>query len=239
MTERNLEYLRVCGSNSDIDAAASEPVAAVAALTWPTAAAATTVVSGSAEDDPMTAVPAAGTGAWTMQVGGLVADGSLATEVVALNGAAAVTCVNAYLRLLPHLCRVLTAGTGGTNAGIISIKHASTTLLTIPAGEGRADGAFFTVPLRKRGRLVRSSLQGGVATAGTLTGRVMVRPSGGAWRSVDLYEITASDPGRQSVQYERGSIVLEALTDVYLLAAASVNNMVAYGSLEATLEDAF
>lgn len=231
MTETG-EWVRVVGSNADVDTTAEDLLAAGGSVSWPSAAAATTVVSASAND------AAAGTGARTVQVGGLVAGGVLAVETVSLNGATAVECAHAYLRVLPHLCRVLTAGSGATNAGIISLKHDTTTLVTVPAGEGRANGAFFTVPANRRARLRQALLTGGYTTAGTLIGRVWARPSGGVWQLLDVWEVTASAPGQSAREYQ-GSVLLEALTDVRLEAAGSVNNMVGYGALAATLESAF
>jgi hypothetical protein len=226
------EWVRVVGSNADVDTVAEDLLAAGGAVNWPAAAAATTVVSGSADD------AAAGTGARTVQVGGLLAGGVLAVETVTLNGATPVACANNYLRVLPHLCRVLTAGSGATNAGILSVKHSSTTLVTVPVGEGRANGAFFTVPAGRRARLREATLVGGVTTAGTLTGRVWVRPAGGVWQQVDVWEVTASIPGATRRDYQ-GSLLLEPLTDVRLEAAGSVNNMVGFGALLASLESAF
>lgn len=63
---------------------------------------------------------AAGTGARTVFVSGVKADGTIATETVSMNGATAVICANTYTAI--NSLQVLTTGSAGANAGDISIR---------------------------------------------------------------------------------------------------------------------
>ena len=78
---------------------------------YPSAATVLKISSANAND------AAAGTGARTVVVNGLDADYNEISETVILNGQTAVNTVNSYLRFGEIL--VLTAGSGGTAAGIL------------------------------------------------------------------------------------------------------------------------
>ena len=69
------------------------------------------ISSGSADD------ASAGTGARTIRINGLDANYAEISETVILNGQTAVNTVNSYLRVSSLI--VLTAGSGGVNAGIL------------------------------------------------------------------------------------------------------------------------
>lgn len=101
------------------------------------------IVSASGNDD------VGGTGALTMQIYGLDTNYAEQNEIIILTGASAVTTVNSYLRIFKAIVR--TAGAGGKNAGIISIKDngATNTLLQIAAGNNESLAAIWTVPANK------------------------------------------------------------------------------------------
>jgi len=230
------EWAHVVGSNADIDQTAEDVWAGGGTYAWPAAAAATTIVSASAEDDLLTAAEAAGTGAHTVRVTGLLASGVVARETVTLNGTGAVTLANQYLRILDAV--VLTAGTGGTNAGAVSVKHSSTTIAIMPAGAGRTNGALYTVPGGRRARIGAWSAQAGSLAAGYVTASLMVRPSGGAWTTLDLVDHTARTQAEARRAYV-GFPLLDPLTDVRVSAASSADNMSALARIELIIEAAF
>jgi len=225
------EWVYPVGSNADVDTAAAEDVwVGGGAYTWPAAAAATTLVSGSADD------AAAGTGARSIEVTGLLAGGVLARETVVPVGVTPVALANSYLRILD--ARVKSAGSGAVNAGAITIATGGTTSGVMPAGAGRLNAALYTVPADRTAYLAGWTLNTGSVTAGYLTGSLLVRPSGQGWQTLDLCDLTTPAPARMDRQFP-GMIYLPALTDVRIQVAASANNMVAIGSLALMLGAAF
>ena len=135
--------------NSEADVwTAGEASSPVATRTWPTAAAALSIVSGSADD------AAAGTGARKVRVAGLDVDWKQIEEVVDLNGTTPVNTTSEFLRV--NFADVEQAGSGGVNAGEILVKHGTDVQAAILAGLGRALQALYSVPADKRALLLRS-----------------------------------------------------------------------------------
>jgi hypothetical protein len=98
-----------------------------------------------------TADTSAGTGARTVQLYGLDADYNEINETVTLNGQTAVNTTNSFLRINRMVVR--TAGTGGTNAGVIYAGTGTVTTgvpankyATIAIGDGQTLMALWTVP---------------------------------------------------------------------------------------------
>lgn len=88
----------------------------------------------------------AGTGARTLEIFGLDGNYDLQDEVLTLNGTTAVTTVGSYLRIFR--AKVITAGTGDKNAGIIYVENnaETNTLAHIPIGLNQTQMALWTVP---------------------------------------------------------------------------------------------
>ena len=86
------------------------------------------------------------TGALTMTIYGLDGDYVEISETVTLTGTDVVTTDDKFLRVFYAVVR--TAGSGGKNAGLISIKNAagSVTLMAIPIGLNQSKAAIWTVP---------------------------------------------------------------------------------------------
>jgi hypothetical protein len=102
------------------------------------------IVSSSANDS------AAGTGARTVRVTYLTATGlGPYTEDVTLNGTTPVNMVATNVCYVERI-EVLTVGSGGTNAGVVSLKAATggggATVWSIAAGDGRTYGAHHYIP---------------------------------------------------------------------------------------------
>lgn len=118
----------------------------------PTAATAETVevFSSSANDT------SAGTGARTVRITGLesFATTTLTQETLTMNGVTAVTSSNTYVRILK--VEVLTAGSGGSNAGTITCRHTTTTANifdVMQIGDNESLNAVCTIPGSKVGVL--------------------------------------------------------------------------------------
>jgi len=107
---------------------------------WLTSAEQLKVSSSSAVD------AAAGTGARTLRIDGLDASGAAINETVTLNGLTAVTTTLSFYRV--QTLRVMTAGTGGYNAGNIVVKNnaATATICGIYPDHNQSSGPWYTVP---------------------------------------------------------------------------------------------
>ena len=94
------------------------------------------------------------TGARTVLVEGLDGDYNEISETVNLNGTIAVDLVNTYLRV--NGMSVVTAGTGLTNAGTITLRldAAGATQGVISIGDSNAHFTNYTVPARYKGEIV-------------------------------------------------------------------------------------
>ena len=105
---------------------------------WPAAAAKMDVVSTDANDT------AAGTGARTVYITGLDADYEIITETVTMDGLNPVETDASFLRINGFI--VLTAGTGGTNAGDIDILNGADIIGRIEAGVNAMGQGVYTIP---------------------------------------------------------------------------------------------
>jgi hypothetical protein len=157
------------GRNADVDAA-EDLIITGGNLHVPTAAAATTIESASAND------AVAGTGLASVKVSGIDSNWDAIEETVVLTGQTAVTLTNQYLRVFR--IRAVTAGSGGsaitTAAGAITVKHGTTTLCTMPAGGTTSQHAAYSVPRGCVGEIVHLDMvaEGSptlVTTAGVMT----------------------------------------------------------------------
>jgi hypothetical protein len=108
---------------------------------WPAAGAVVTVESDDATDD------VGNTGATEITVEGLLDDYSETTEAIATDGATPVAGLIEFFRI--NNVYVSGAGTGGKNAGNITIKQGANILSYINAGENKSEQLIYTVPLGK------------------------------------------------------------------------------------------
>lgn len=134
-------FIRKFGRNPDVDSGTTpEDVWDFGGLyPFPAAAAATTIVSSSAND------AAAGTGMRTARVFGLDSSYNEIQEDVTLNGLTPVALVNSYLRV--HRVFGLTFGSTGSNEGDVDTLHGATVLARITLGQGQTLMAIFTTPV--------------------------------------------------------------------------------------------
>lgn len=98
------------------------------------------IVSSSIADDN------GSTGAQYLQVAGLDTDYNLQSEVVVLDGTTPVVTANTYITI--DRARVVLSGSGGTNAGNITLTGSTSSNIHayIPAGEAITQQSHFTVP---------------------------------------------------------------------------------------------
>jgi len=147
----NFSVVRKDGYNADVDAAVDlvEQDTTYAGFPASGNAETLTVVSSDAAD------AAAGTGARTLTIKGLDSDWEEVTTTVTLNGTTPVATTQTFRRV--NEVTVATAGSGGVNAGAITITHTTTTtniFAVITAGANKAQTATYTVPANKWAAIV-------------------------------------------------------------------------------------
>lgn len=106
------------------------------------------VYSSSADD------AAAGTGARTVELAGLAGNWRQYTEKITLSGTTPVASVRSWRRI--YRIKVLTAGSGGENAGTITCEHTTTSanvFAVMPTNRNQTAIAAYTVPGGKTGYL--------------------------------------------------------------------------------------
>jgi hypothetical protein len=112
----------------------------------------------------------AGTGARTIQISGLDGSYNEVSETITMNGQTAVTTSNSYIRMNRAL--VLTAGSGGANAGIIYVGTGTVTAgvpvnkYTTINGDGLNQSlqAFWTVPAGYTAYIYQTNISTGTST---------------------------------------------------------------------------
>ena len=111
---------------------------------WPTSEVGVVAVSTSAND------VAAGTGAWTVYVGGLSAAGSAVNATITITGATP-TAATSTLFFRINYAYVVTGGTGLTNAGDITLSIGGVDIVAIEAGRSTLESGRYTVGAAKTG----------------------------------------------------------------------------------------
>ena len=139
----------------------------------------------------------AGTGARTVLISGLDASYNEASETITLNGQTAVTTVNSYIRV--NRAIVLTAGSGGANAGNIYVGTGTVTagvpanIYTIINGDGSNQTlqCFWTVPAGYTAYIYQTNISTGTssATPAILTTLLVARPFGGVFNTKEVITI--------------------------------------------------
>lgn len=157
------------GQNLDVDIGTEDVWSVGGVYAEPATATTLSVVSTSASD------AAAGTGIRTIFIGGLDGSYNDVSETVTLNGTTPVVTVNQYIAV--NQCFGTAAGTTGAAVGTITVTSAAAgtpVLSGIPAGEGNATAAIYTVPAGKTAYIMRfgGSMYSGGGAAVTLLLRI-------------------------------------------------------------------
>lgn len=135
---RNHSSFHGFGLNSDVSTVMETIWTVGGQYVYPSIALTMSLVSSSAAD------AASGTGMRTLLLEGLDANRVAISEIVTLNGLTPVTTTKQYLRL--NNATGLTAGSGDTNAGTITISNGGTTYSAIQIGDVRSQNAFYSAP---------------------------------------------------------------------------------------------
>ncbi len=167
----------------------------------------------------------AGTGARTVQISGLDGDYNEISETITLNGQTAVTTSNSFLRVNRGL--VLTAGSGGANAGIIYVGTGTVTL-GVPAnvyttingdGTNQSLQAFWTVPANYNAYIYQTNISTGNSsnTPAVLKTLLVARPQGGVFNTKEIIVLTDGN----HLQNYSFPITLTEKTDIEFRAESS------------------
>lgn len=188
------------GNNSDINGSLETIWSPGGLYVYPSSAVSVGVSSSSAND------AFNGTGARTVLVAGLDADYNEISEVVSLTGQTAVTTVKQFLRVFRAF--VVTAGSGGTAAGIIYVGVGTVTAgvpatvyAQIDIGENQTTMAVWTVPAGYRAYINAGTFSAASNNvAHYVLGKFMFRLFGGVFRNAADITVN-SDVFRYEWQY--------------------------------------
>jgi hypothetical protein len=221
------------GRNENIDASAV-PVAddGVTVANWrASAAAATNVISGDDADNGGTA-----TGALTVRISGVDGNYDYVEEEATLNGTTQVNLTTQFLRVFR--IEVLTAGSGLVNAGAIDVRHTTTVLARITAGNNQTLMAMMTVPAGHKGSL--EDLYGEIEKSGGgtayITYKLWTQKLNEAKRLRHIF--SAASGGASSVQHQfaltrpHAGISLEEGEDVWIEGTASTTDQTGNAGFE-------
>lgn len=177
----------------------------------------------------------AGTGARTIRIMGLKTSSSTSyeSEDITLNGTTDVTSSATWWRV--NRVYVLTAGTGGGNAGVITIEASTTSanvFAKMPAGYNQTQIAAYTVPASQTMivKRIRMSITRNNGSAGSATATIRARPSGGVYQASRVFELQTGG-GVDYTSY--GGKVFTAGTDLKLrIEQVSDDNTIVDGAFE-------
>jgi len=135
------------------------------------------IVSTSANDT------AAGTGARTVYITGLDTNYAVQSETLTLNGVAKVTSANTYRRV--NYAYVVSAGSGGVNAGDLTLCHTTTTanvFFVLRTGTNQTQESAYTIPAGYTGYLrhIEATVYNNASSVGLMS--IWTRPYGNAVR---------------------------------------------------------
>lgn len=137
-----------------------------------------------------TTAGADGTGAWTVEISGIDHTYRVATEIVTMNGIAAVSTTKKYFYI--NSMRVGSAGSSGANVGAITAtaQTDNTVTATIPAGRNKMDQAIYCAPVGAYQKVSNFRIEATNATPGAITTvDILTKKQGGVWVrevSIDL-----------------------------------------------------
>lgn len=204
------------GRNTDIDIGTEDIWATGGTWAAPATASVVNFVSADAAD------AAAGTGVRTISVTGLDSNYDEITETVTMNGVTPVATANGYWII--HRLIALTAGSGGTNAGIITGTSAAAgtpVLISMLAGMGQSQFGLYQVPRNKT--LLILKMGASSTTTGTVNVAIFAKPFGGVFNLKRNYSVNST--GSSSVQHEfTPPLKFTEKTIVKLTGTASSNN---------------
>lgn len=187
------------GRNTDVDTSAEDIWDGGGTWTAPTASRTHDIVSTDTNDT------SAGTGARTVEIQGLDANWALQTETVTMNGTSNVATASTYRRIFRM--KVLTAGSGGANAGTITAtaQTDSTVTAQMSIGNNQTLMAIYTVPASKTAYMTQlyASINRAVSTTeADIFLWVRDAETPGPWQLKHVQSITTTGDSRLAKDFE-------------------------------------
>jgi len=210
------------GFNPDIDDSLETVWAEGGLYSYLSAATVLKVSSSSTADDE------GSTGAETVELFGLDENYNEINEIVTLNGQTAVNTTKEYLRINRMVVR--SAGSGGTNAGVIYAGTGTVTAgvpankyATVAVGDGQTLMALWTVPAGYTAYLYQSHVTAACTTSNKLlTATVVARPFGEVFQVKDKFGIQVD--GGDINQVYRFPLKFTEKTDIEVRAIADAGS---------------
>jgi len=169
---------------------------------------------------------AAGTGARTVTIFGVTGISTLSSETLTLNGVTAVEGSVSWL----HVYRVVvtSAGSGGSNAGVITCRHTTTTTTVFSqmiAGYNESQVAAFLVPSSHKGYLMgwHAEAEGEAGVAADVGNRLLVRPEDEVWQVKDAMGLRGAGSSRAEREFFVPD-VLDGKTQVRIASTTDTDN---------------
>lgn len=182
----------------------------------------------------------AGTGARTIRITGLDANYAVQQETITLNGTTPVASANTYRRV--HTATVLTAGSGGVNAGTITVRHSTTeanVFLSLVAGRNQSNCSGYTVPagytayMRHVTVAIRGTSGSPLSSTVAVEGQIWTRSFGGVFRSRRPFVSSTNFPLEDDIY---GGLVFTEKSDLILrITAVSANDTSVVGGYDLIL----
>ena len=220
------------GYNSDVDTGEETVWTQGGLYAYPSSAAVVYISSSDANDT------VAGTGARTVTVEGLDATYGAITETVNLNGQTQVATTKQYLRI--NRTYVVTAGSGGTGAGVIYVATSGaasgvptgTAYAAIVAGENQSQMAVYTVPAAYSLYIDNVYFTAAVsATTNHVIAKLATRDLNGVFRSKTT-NVLENSPLINNFEFP---LKVNAKTDIECRASGSTTNNQVSASFEGAL----
>lgn len=141
-----------------------------------------------------------GTGAHTLEIQGILADGAAFIETIALNGTTVVPTLTEFLAINRMI--VKSAGSGGANAGVITAtaQTDSTVTAQINDGNNQTEMAIYTIPLGVDVMLTEYYVGVGKTTSAFVDGSLMIKPFGEVFQT--KHTIPASSTGETNSDHQ-------------------------------------
>ena len=220
----------VYGRNVDIDTGTEDLISAGGTYAGPAATAAIVNFASASANDT-----AAGTGARTMEVIGLDGNYVERTETITLLGATPVPTVGGYFFI--SSVRILTAGSGGVNAGIITGTSAASgtpVLITMAASTNKSCLGVYMVPA---GFTAVINKFGGnmVQASGTVAVNLSIKPFGGVFETHESLILASGAYASASRAYTGQSKTALAKSIIKLTGTASADNSDVFGYFDVQL----
>ena len=139
------------GDNTDLDVGTEDVWTAGGLWVAPTASRTHQIVSTSTDDD------SGGTGALTIEIFGLDSNFDVQEETITMDGTTNVPTASTYTRI--DTIHVITAGSGGSNAGVITATADTDSTVTahVAIGNNHSEQAIYTIPNNKKGLMTNMS----------------------------------------------------------------------------------